>query len=449
MAQSGPDPTQPASAPPILRPGLLAAYAAPALPLAAMYFPVYVFLSEFYADTHGLSLVAIGTVFIFVRIFDAISDPLIGILSDRITTRWGRRRQWLALGTPLVMLSAWMLFVPPDGIDIAHLTLWLFLLTLGWTIILTPYFAWGAEMTGDYAGRSTVATWRETAGLIGTILAAILYALGTNATQGMEYVALLIVAGLPLAVLLCLARVPEPRDFSRIQAGPASLWRVLTGEKLFLRLLAAFFINGAANALPAGLFIFFVSQRLGAPDLGGPLLIVYFGAAVLAAPLWPWLVKRGFSKHRVWSGAMLYACAVFAVALFLREGDILAFTAICALSGAALGADLSLPSAMQADLVDLDTARSGNQRTGAFFALWSLAQKFALAGAGGAALILLGWIGFSASGPNSDGALLGLSLLYALAPIVLKLAAVGLMWRFPMDAAEQRTLRQRIESPAT
>lgn len=425
---------------------VLTAYAAPALPLAAMYFPVYVFLSEFYADTHGLSLVAIGTVFILVRVFDAISDPMVGILSDRITTRWGRRRPWLALGTPLVGFAAWMLFVPPEGVSTTFFTLWLFLLTLGWTVMLTPYFAWGAELTGDYAERSTVSIWRETTGLVGTILAAVLYSLGETAEEGMCNVAVLIVAGLPVAVILCLARVPEPRDFSRTQASIGSLWRVLTGERLFLRLLAAFFINGAANALPAGLFLFFVGQRLGAPDLGGPLLILYFGAAVVAAPLWPWLVRRGYPKHGVWCGAMLYACLVFAAVLFLREGDIMAFVVICALSGAALGADLSLPAAMQADLVDLDTARSGSQRTGAFFALWSLAQKFALAGSGGAALILLGWIGFSASDPNSEGALHGLSLLYALAPIVLKLAAIRLMWRFPMDEIEQKALRLRIEA---
>jgi Na+/melibiose symporter-like transporter len=145
---------------------------------------------------------------------------------------------------------------------------------------------------------------------------------------------------------------------------------------------------------------------------------------------------------------MLYACVVFAAALLLREGDLLAFGVICVLSGAALGADLSLPTAIQADVVDLDTARSGDQRTGAFFALWSLAQKFALAGSGGAALIVLGWIGFSAGGANTPSALTGLSLLYALAPIVLKLGAVALMWNFPLGAEAQRDLRRRIESGA-
>lgn len=423
---------------------VIGAYAAPALPLAAMYFPVYVFLADFYAGTHGLSLAAIGAVFILVRLFDALSDPAVGLASDRLTTRWGRRRPWLAFGCPLVMLAAWMLFAPGAEATLGGFTLWLFLLTLGWTVMLTPYFAWGAELSGGYAERGRIAVWRETAGLVGTILAAVLYSLGDTPAQGMAYVASLIVAGLPLAVWLCLARAPEPRDFSQSSATLVSLLRVLTTERAFLRLLAAWFINGAANALPSGLFLFFVGQRLGAPGLGGPLLILYFGAAVLAAPLWPMLIRR-FSKHRIWCVAMIYSACVFASAPLLGPGDILAFAVICALSGAALGADLSLPSAILADLVDLDTHRNGSQRTGAFFALWSLAQKFALAGSGGLALILLGWIGFSAEGGNTPAALWSLTLLYAAAPIVLKAIAIALMWRFPLDAAAQADLRARIE----
>ena len=424
---------------------VLAAFAAPALPLAAMYFPVYVFLAEFYAGTHGLPLAAIGTVFILVRVFDAVSDPMVGIASDRITTRWGRRRPWLAAGAPVVMFATWMLFVPREGVTISGFAFWLFLLTFGWTLMLTPYYAWAAEITGDYVERGRVAVWRESLSLVGTILAAVLYSLGATSGEGLSNVAFLVIALLPITVYLCLDRVDEPRDYSRVAAPIGSILQVLAKERLFLRLLAAYFINGAANALPSGLFLFFVGQRLGAPELGGPLLILFFLAAVLAAPLWPWLIKR-YSKHRVWCVAMIYSATVFAFVMLLGEGDIWPFVLVCILSGAALGADLSLPSAVQADLVDLDTATSGTQRTGAFFALWSLAQKFALAGAGGAALILLGLIGFQTEGPNTEAALTGLTLLYAAVPIVLKAVAIGLMWNFPIDAAAQAALRRTIEA---
>ncbi len=134
--------------------------------------------------------------------------------------------------------------------------------------MLTPYFAWGAELTGDYAERGRVSVWRETAGLVGTILAAVLYSLGADAAEGMRNIALLIILAMPAACILCLAFVPEPRNFSRVSAGLGSLARV-PGEPLFGRLIRAFFVNSVANALPAGLFLFFVGQRLGAPAWGG------------------------------------------------------------------------------------------------------------------------------------------------------------------------------------
>lgn len=424
---------------------VLLAYAAPSLPLAAMYFPVYVFLAQFYAADHGFSLAFIGAVFIAVRVFDAVSDPVMGLLSDRWTSPWGRRRIWLVLGCPLVMMSVWCLFVPPAGVTAVWFVSFLFLLTLGWTVMLTPYFAWGAELSADYAERGRIAVWRDSIGLLGTVLAAILYNMGSGAAAGMMLVAGAIVLVLPISVLACVLRVPEPRDFSRANTRASGFLTVLREEPLFGRLLLAYFINGAANALPATLFLFFVDYRLGAVGQGGLLLVLYFGAAVAAAPFWTFALRR-ISKHRLWSLAMIYACVIFSAALFLREGDVLAFAVICVASGAALGADLAIPSAMQADLVDLDTARSGKQRTGAFFALWSLATKFALALSGGLALIALEGFGFSTDGGNNPGALTALALLYAGVPIVLKLVAVAMMWRFPLDQKTQSDLRARIEA---
>jgi len=113
-----------------------ASYALPALPLAAMYFPVFVFLSEFYAGVHGLNLATLGFVLLAIRIFDAVSDPVVGHLSDG--SGWlGRRKLWLVAATPVVMFATWQLFVPPDGVGVAWFAGWLFLLTFGWTLAMT------------------------------------------------------------------------------------------------------------------------------------------------------------------------------------------------------------------------------------------------------------------------------------------------------------------------
>ena len=143
---------------------------------------------------------------------------------------------------------------------------------------------------------------------------------------------------------------------------------------------------------------------------------------------------------------MIWACVLFAPAVFLGEGDVTLFLIICVATGLSLGADLSLPASIQADVVDADTADSGEQRTGLFFALWSVATKAALAISGGVALMILDFAGFQTEAENSDTALLTLAALYALAPAALKLVAVAIMWNFPLDEAQQRALRARIES---
>ena len=144
---------------------------------------------------------------------------------------------------------------------------------------------------------------------------------------------------------------------------------------------------------------------------------------------------------------MLGACAFFAPAPFLGEGDIAIFALVCIGTGFALGADLMLPPAIQADVIDVDTAASGEQRSGLYFATWGLATKLALALAVGVAFPLLGWAGFDpGAGLRSASGLATLGFLYAGLPIVLKLAAIAMMWNFPLDEVAQATLRAKIEA---
>lgn len=424
----------------------LLAYAAPMAPLGALYFPVYVYLAPFYAG-QGADLALLGALMLAARLLDAFTDPLMGVLSDRVRTRFGRRKPWMALAAPLLMLAAWQLFLPPEGGATAwHAGLWLAALTLFWTMALTPYLAWGAELTPDYAERARVAAWRESAGLLGMLAAAILYAAGSAPAQGLGLVFAFVAVAVPLTFLAALTRTPEPADLSVRRVAWREGLRLAVANRAFLRLLAAWFVNGAANALPAALFLFFVEFRLEAPEWAGPLLVLYFAAAVAGAPLWSRAARR-FPKHRVWACVMIYACAVFLWALTLGPGDVIPFAVIAVLSGLALGADLSLPPAMQADVVDADTAVSGEQRTGAYFAVWSVATKAAQAVAGGLALMALAAVGFDAAEGANDALALGaLAALYAGAPVALKLIAVAIMWRFPLDRTAQEALRARIET---
>lgn len=434
-----------------LRARILAAYALPMAPLQALHFPVYVYAAPYYASL-GADLAVLGAFLLAARLLDAISDPLMGMLSDRtpaaLARLGGRRRPWMLIAAPLILVSAWHLFLPPEAPTAVYAGVWLTALALAWTVAMTPYLAWGAELAAGYAERARVTAWRESVGIMGLVGAAILYAAGADAGEGMAFIFYALLGALPLAFLLAVSGAPEGPDLSRRRVPWRAAARLALANRPFLRLLAAWFVNGAANALPAALFLFFVQHRLESPDWAGPLLILYFVAAILGAPLWSRGARR-WPKHKVWSVAMVYAGVVFLWALALGPGDVAAFAVISFLSGLALGADLSLPPAMQADVVDADTAETGEQRTGAYFAVWSVATKTAQAAAGGAALLLLDLSGFDAAAEaNASAALWTLTLLYAAAPVVLKLAAVALVWRFPIDAEAQADLRRRIEAAA-
>ncbi|MFQ3623494.1 MAG: MFS transporter, partial [Acetobacteraceae bacterium] len=298
----------------------------------------------------------------------------------------------------------------------------------------------------DYNERTRITSWREAATIGGIVASALVPALiaGGLAADLRALATVTIALALPALVAL-LALVPEPPPPAAppprrsLRAFLAPLGR----NRPFLRLLAAWTVNGVANGLPAALFLLVVTHHLRAEAQAGPLLLAYFVSGIAAVPFWSWLARRT-TKHRAWCAAMLWACLVFAFVPLLGPGDWPPFLAICVLSGASLGADMALPPAMQADVIDLDHAESGEPRAGLFFAAWSMAQKAGNALAVGLGLPLLEALGFR-PGPEGASGLGALVALYAVAPIALKLAAVGLMWRFPLDRAAQAAIRARLE----
>lgn len=428
-------------------------YALPALPLAALTLPLYIIVPTFYTETLGLPLAAVGGALLAVRVVDALSDPVIGWLADRYRPAFGRRRTVFALSLPVTALAAVMLFWPPPDATAAYLLIWGLVLTFGFTASFLPYSAWGAELAGSYRERSRIAAYREGMTLLGTLLAiALPFAIGMTDAEGLHGLAALgLCVGAALVLLggLAAARVPEPAEYSVARIGLRDGLAHMARNRPFLRLIAAYFINGLANGIPATLFLYFVSDRLGAPEMRGALLFLYFAAGIAGVPLALKLAGR-FGKHRAWAGAMVANCAVFSLVPFLGTGDVLAFAAICAATGLSLGFDLSLPPAIQADVIDVDTASSGEQRSGFYFAAWSLATKLALALGVGIVFPLLALFGFEpgAGAGNSPTALSALVGAYVALPIAFKAAAIAIMWNFPLDEAEQGRLRSAIERRA-
>ena len=416
--------------------------------------PIYIYIPPFYAQELGIGMAAIGTVLTLARIVDAVAQPVIGILSDHLNTRWGRRKPWVGASAPLLLIAALMLCMPPQDTGSVYLFFWSVVIYVASSAMTLPYTAWAAELSGDYYERSHIVAWREGLTVVATLIATIIPALVTkyagNDTH-LPLISIVLFAGilLPICIPIALRRVPEMPVLhfreNNWRTGLGIVWR----NHPFRLVLVAFLLNGVANSLPATLFLLFVTHVLDAAAYQSMLLFSYFGAWVLSVPLWLKLAHR-YGKHKVWSASMVWACLIFVWVPFLSLGDVPAFLAISILSGIGLGADMVLPASMQADVVDADTLESGSQRTGLYFSMWSVATKLSLAGAVGIAFPLLDYIGFDAqSSLNGVDALAGLSLLYSIVPVALKVMAARLIWNFPIDAETQGRIREEIERRGT
>ncbi|MEE3502460.1 MFS transporter [Acidiphilium acidophilum] len=427
-------------------------YAAPALPLAMLGLPLLVILPDFWAGPMHMNLVTVGFVLTAVRIFDVIVDPAIGRFSDLSQSRFGRRKPFMAVAMPVAAVGAIGLFFPPHGAGAVWLFVFYALVTWGWTALSLPYWAWGAELSDDYTERQRITSLREGGTIIGILISAIApVALGITSHVGQAHLLSLLTIGLATPfVLLALLRVRDPLPIRR--AAPAGLRAtlgLLAANAPFRRLILAWAVNGLANGLPAALILIVFDQILHAPKASGPLLLVYFAAGVLSVPLWLKASAR-IGKHLTWAGAMAMSGIAFAfVPAILHVPHVLIlFGIISVFTGAGLGADFTIPPAIQADVVDVDEAASGEQRAGIYFAAATMAQKAGNALAPGLAFPVLGLVGFSTRGGNDLAQDATLMVLYCGIPATLKLVAAAIMWRFPIDRAAQQELRATIAAQA-
>lgn len=395
------------------------------LPLAFVALPLYVHLPHVYASRYGMSLATLGMVLLLARLFDAVTDPWLGRLGDRLYARSpGHVLGAGAMAAALLVLGMTLLFFPPwqrPDNPIALLVM-LMLTCLAFSLLAITHQSWGARLGGDEVQRTRIVAWREGAGLVGVVLASVLPSwLGWG-----EWIAVFAVALAAGCWAWSRSSTPPLTDKPPDRAWREDLlhpWR----HAPFRRLMAVFVLSGLASAVPATLVLFFIKDRLATPDLEPLFLATYFVAAAASMPLWMRGVAR-WGLARCWLAGMLLSVGVFVWAATLSRGDAAGFWWVCALSGLALGTDLALPGAMLAGMI-ADRGDRG-QREGAYFGWWNLAGKLNLALAAGVALPLLDLLGYR-PGTTSPEGLQALTLAYAVLPCTLKLlAAAGLYLAF-------------------
>ena len=412
--------------------GQLLAYGALGLPLAMVALPVYVHVPRLYAEVTGMSLSLLGVLLLVSRLADAGIDPLLGAWSDRTA----KRQRLIIPALPLLAIGLVALLHPPAVGAPWWLMLSLLVTYFSFSLASVAYQAWGAELGRDSGERTQLAASREGFGLLGVVLAAALPGfLSSDSAEGLSRLSWIFVAVLFLLATLTLRGTPSAA--LRLPAGEAvfsELWRVLA-DRRFKRLLAVFVVNGIAAALPATLVLFFVADVLQAEAWGGAFLALYFASGIVFLPVWVRLSRR-FGRVFAWVVSMGVAVAAFSWAWTLGAGDVTAFFIICLLSGAALGADLTLPAALLADIAQggekggEEVCKEGEGRSaqaGGYFGWWNLVAKLNLALAAGLALPLLDLVGYRSGDVETTS---GLLAVYGLLPLFFKLVAAVLAWRW-------------------
>lgn len=435
-------------------------FASPQLALATLGLPIVIYLPPYYAGPLGLGLTATGFIFMAARFWDVLIDGLIGWGIDRFPTRWGRRKIWMVLAAPLMVGSTLAICFPPDDVGAGWLLAWLVVLYVWWAFIQLAHYAWAAEMSDSYDERSAILGRIQAvyfAGLLLVLTAPIFIGAAVGdygLEQKVQAMGLYTAVLLPLAVLAAVWAVrepPVPRRAADAMGFGEGIKLALRNAAL-LRVLAVDMLAGLAGGSASGLFVY-VSVELfrlqGAATIGGVtldpgiLLIANFLGAFLGVPLWLKISYR-IGKHRAVAVAAIVACVALVMTLVLPPGRFGLFALLFLISGVTFGAAPFLNRSILADVVDLDQATNGEQRTGFFFALMTMTNKLGYALPVGILFPVLGWIGFNPSGGNDQAALNWLAGLYVGVPVACNLAIIALMWNFPVTREKQQALRAAL-----
>jgi glycoside/pentoside/hexuronide:cation symporter, GPH family len=434
---------------PTLRPFTLFAYGGLAMPLAMIGLPLAIYLAPFYAGELGLPLALLGTAMLLGRFSDVITDPIIGTLSDRWRPAIGRRRVWILIGTPLLVVSVWMLFNPPNGAGLGYFLLWLTCVYLSFTMIQLPYQAWGGELSTNYEERSRITSARQFF-LIGGLIASTALPAWVQAQPGatsadvLHALGVLMAVALPLFAVLLYIGVPDrapptPVERLELKRSVRQLWR----NAPFRRLSLVMLIGHTAETFRITITLFFARDIIGVTNVG-VIYILYFIAGFAAIPLWVWLGNR-MGKHRALAVAFTIVVTTNIGIFFLENGQVTLFTILFIGKGFCFGALELLPSSMFADTADVDTVMSRERRQGLIFAASQMVIKFGQAIGQGLSLNLLALAGFNAAGGNGPDELFWLRILYCLLPTAILAIGVMLVWRYPLTAVRHRRFQTYVD----
>lgn len=429
--------------------GVLIAFTLPTLVLGVMHGPEGQ-IPSIYAKHAGISLTALATAMLLTKMFDAITYPLIGWLSDRSYARTGTRRGWVIAGTLISVLGIWFLQRPPQDVGIVYFSVWTAVTYVGWKVIEIPLQAWSYGLSDDYAQRSRVQAWRALSQVAGVLLffavPFLAKALGFSDSTELDFrslgfAALICVVALPAATTLLVLRVPRGAAVqlpapAQQRFGLREVIAAIRDNPPLLRLLAAFFPVNLLSGLAIGVTYLYMDTYLGLSQHYPAIMLIAMSASLIGIPFWSALATR-YERHRVWGTGLMIAgvcCSAFALAspgplalpICYALYPILVFT----LSGAVI------VYTMSADIVDYGLLHSGQDHGGLYGAMFAFLQKSMQGVSSAAGVALVGLFGFDATATTqTDGGVFGIKLAMGVIPALGLIGGAVIIWNYPLTRA--------------
>ncbi len=435
--------------------GTLVNFAAPTAPAYLLYMMMTVVYMNFATDVLLIAPGVIGTIFFLSKVWDAVSDPLVGYWSDRTQSRFGRRKSWLFLSiVPLVAFSI-MLWSPPADLEGGALLGWVIVSVFGFytafTIFIVPQMALGVELSPSPHERSRGFAARQvtlTLGMLGAFLFATPMILNNpEARANAATLSTTVAIVLGLSLLVCTWALPPERAAlgGRGAESPVAGIRDVLRNPHARLLLLVYFIEvfgiGATSAMTPYLLIYVTK----ASDYVGQVFLFFTGATVLAIPFWVWLGRR-YERHKLWRVAMGIQAVGYGMILFQGEGRVTLMIVSSLVNGFATACGQTLGYSIKGDVIDFDELQTGERKEGVYLAAWNFASKLGT----GLMVAFSGWAlqisGFVPNVPQSELTLWTIKGMTGGAPLVCLLLGMWIFSRFSLNGAEAERIRDEIES---
>ena len=425
-------------------------YSSPVLGVFMASTLINFYLLKFSTDVLLIAPATIGFVLLLARVWDAVTDPAAGWLSDRTQTSIGRRRPWL-LGSALPFgVSVVMLWSPPASLEGTMLTVWVaaavLLFYTAYTTFRVPHIALGAELSRGYHDRTRVFGIMQAVESVGMLSAAGILLLLERSEDPRAYAQTLsIVMGSFACAVMLLAGWKVRERAEHLGRGGKSPWRsfrdVLVNPHA-RTLIGVFFLEQLGFTSLVVLLPYLSDYLVQTPGSTAIYLFGAVGALLLSIPLWLALSRR-FGKKRIWLVSLAGKAVLFGIFTFLGPGDFVPMLAISIGVGMLNGCGAVVGPSLKADVVDWDEAESGERKEGSYFAAWNFVQK----GAAGIAVwvvgVMLAFTGFVPNVVQSDSTIAGMRLLSSATPCLFHLAALAMLAMFTLNQQQHALARQR------